>query len=64
LLSRLCAISRLLRRIEYEGAWYHIMNRARSREVIFPDDDAYTAFLTTLAEAVNVVGSCKRTFTA
>ena len=39
-------------RIEYEGAWYHVMNRGRAREVIFGDDDAYTAFLTTLAEAV------------
>ncbi len=39
-------------RIEYEGAWYHAMNRGRAREVIFPDDVAYAAFLTTLAEAV------------
>jgi len=28
------------------------MNRGRSREVIFPDDDAYAAFLNTLSEAV------------
>ncbi len=39
-------------RIEYEGAWYHVMNRGRARDIIFPDDGAYSTFLETLAEVV------------
>ncbi|ADH86488.1 transposase [Desulfurivibrio alkaliphilus] len=39
-------------RIEYEGAWYHVMNRGRGRCVTFPADEAYRAFLDTMAEAV------------
>jgi putative transposase len=38
-------------RIEYENAFYHVMNRVRGRQVIFHDDDYYQAFLDTLAEA-------------
>jgi len=38
-------------RIEYEGAWYHVMNRGRGRQVVFPRDNAYEAFLQTVAEA-------------
>jgi REP element-mobilizing transposase RayT len=38
-------------RIEYENAFYHVMNRGRGRQAIFPDDRYYQAFLETLAEA-------------
>ncbi|PWG61262.1 transposase [Spiribacter halobius] len=40
-------------RIEYEGAWYHVMNRGAGRRVTFPDGDAYQRFLDTLAETVD-----------
>lgn len=40
-------------RIEYEGALYHVMNRGRGRQEIFPDDQAYRVFLETVAEAVH-----------
>jgi hypothetical protein len=39
-------------RIEYEGAWYHVMNRGRARREIFPESGAHEAFLDTLAETV------------
>ncbi|MBL4867728.1 MAG: transposase, partial [Pseudomonadales bacterium] len=38
-------------RIEYENAYYHVMNRGRGRQKIFHGPDYYEAFLTTLAEA-------------
>lgn len=38
-------------RIEFEGAWYHVMNRGKAQQRTFPGDSAYTAFLDTLAEA-------------
>lgn len=38
-------------RIEYENAFYHVMNRGQGRQSIFPDDRYYQAFLETLAEA-------------
>jgi REP element-mobilizing transposase RayT len=38
-------------RIEYENAYYHVMNRGRARQTIFHDDDYFEAFLTTLSEA-------------
>jgi putative transposase len=38
-------------RIEYEGAYYHVMNRGRGRRLIFHDKRYYRAFLDTLAEA-------------
>ena len=38
-------------RIEYENAYYHVMNRGRSRQKIFYGKDYYDAFLATLAEA-------------
>ena len=31
-------------RIEFEGAWHHVMNRGRQREVIFRDPEDYKAF--------------------
>lgn len=38
-------------RIEYENAYYHVMNRGRDRQSIFYGDEYYEAFLATLAEA-------------
>jgi putative transposase len=38
-------------RIEYEGAWYHVMNRGRGRATTFPDERTYQVFLETVAEA-------------
>ncbi len=38
-------------RIEYENAYYHVMNRGRQRQRIFHDPLYYQAFLGTLAEA-------------
>ncbi len=38
-------------RIEYENAFYHVMNRGRARQTIFHDKDYYQIFLDTLAEA-------------
>lgn len=40
-------------RIEYEGAWYHVMNRGRARQTIFPGRGSYEAFLETVAEAAH-----------
>lgn len=37
-------------RIEYENAFYHVMNRGRARQTIFRDARYYQAFLDTLAE--------------
>jgi len=38
-------------RIEYEGAWYHVMNRGRARAAIFGGDEDYATFLDTLGAA-------------
>lgn len=38
-------------RIEYPGAWYHVMNRGLSRRTIFSDDDQRRHFLSLLADA-------------
>jgi REP element-mobilizing transposase RayT len=38
-------------RIEYEGAFHHVMNRGRARKTIFHDDGYFNAFLETLQEA-------------
>ena len=38
-------------RLEYEGAFHHVMNRGRNRQSIFHDSDYFEAFLTTLKEA-------------
>lgn len=37
-------------RIEYEGAWYHVMNRGAQHRTIFENDDHRQYFLTLLAE--------------
>ena len=38
-------------RIEYENAFYHLMNRGRERHTIFHGDEYYLCFLETLAQA-------------
>jgi putative transposase len=38
-------------RIEYPGAWYHVMNRGRRAEAIFSDDEDYKMFIEVLKEA-------------
>jgi putative transposase len=38
-------------RIEYENAFYHVMNRGRGRQIIFHGDEYFQAFLAALAEA-------------
>ncbi|HHJ18393.1 MAG TPA: hypothetical protein ENJ84_00960, partial [Gammaproteobacteria bacterium] len=38
-------------RLEYKGAFYHVMNRGRGRQRIFDTDDYYQAFLETVVEA-------------
>ena len=40
-------------RIEYPGAWYHVLNRGRSREGIFFRVKDYKKFLTLVSR-----GSC------
>ncbi len=37
-------------RIEYEGAFHHVMNRGRDSQTIYWDDEDYVVFLGTLAE--------------
>ena len=39
-------------RIEFEGAYYHVMNRGRRREAIFCGEKYYRCFTNTLSEAV------------
>lgn len=41
-------------RIQYPGAWYHVMNRGRRREVIFPAKEDYLAFIEVLKETVSL----------
>lgn len=38
-------------RIEYEGAWYHVINRGAARRAIFTTDEQRRYFLPLLAEA-------------
>ncbi len=50
-------------RIQYPGAWYHIMNRGRRREDIFSTNQDYIAFIEVLKETVslwntNIVAYC------
>ena len=37
-------------RIEYKGAFHHVMNRGRHNQSIYLEDKDYEVFLTTLAE--------------
>ena len=41
-------------RIEYPGAWYHIMNRGRRGEKVFSDGKDYETFLILLQEAAEI----------
>ena len=38
-------------RVEFPGAWYHVMNRGLNRNLIFFDSEGHQLFLDTLAEA-------------
>ena len=38
-------------RIEYPGAWYHVMNRGRRSEVTFPEYKDYSRFINLLIES-------------
>ena len=38
-------------RIQYDNAFYHVMNRGRGRMTIYPNENYYQAFLETLEEA-------------
>jgi len=38
-------------RIEYPGAWYHVMNRGRRSEKIFRDRHGYQVFIKLLEES-------------
>ncbi len=38
-------------RIEYENAYYHVMNRGQGRKCLFHDESYFKAFLQTLSEA-------------
>ena len=40
-------------RIEYEGAWYHVMNRGRRREQVFTEDEDYLLFMEMLRKWKN-----------
>ena len=37
-------------RLEYENAFYHVMNRGEGRQTIFPGDRYYQLFLDAIAE--------------
>jgi len=41
-------------RIEYPGAWYHVMNRGRRGENIFADNDDYETFIALLQETTEM----------
>ena len=43
-------------RIEYPGAWYHVMNRGRRGEDIFSDRKDYESFLVILQDASEMFG--------
>jgi putative transposase len=38
-------------RIEYENAFYHVMNRGRALQAIYHSDIYYEVFMATVAEA-------------
>jgi len=41
-------------RIQYPGAWYHVMNRGRRGEAVFSEARDYTAFIELIKEAVEM----------
>jgi hypothetical protein len=46
-------MARLLR-IEYEGAWYHVLNRGRRAEKIFFEKQDCRIFIELLEEALQI----------
>ena len=42
-------------RIEYEHAFYHVMNRGKGRQDIFCGDGYFQAFLDTVGERFNCI---------
>ena len=49
-------------RIEYENAFYHVINRGRKRQNIFYGEAYFRAFLATLAEAQQQFGCALRSY--
>ena len=45
-----------MRRIEYPGAFYHVMARGNRRETVFHDDEDRKFFLATLGEVCRMTG--------
>jgi REP element-mobilizing transposase RayT len=43
-------------RIEYPGAWYHVMNRGRRKDPIYFSDSDYELFMEVMGEAVKLFG--------
>ena len=43
-------------RIEYQGAWYHVMNRGAGRRVIYPTNAERAYFLALLGDLQNTFG--------
>ncbi|MGO9019699.1 MAG: transposase [Syntrophobacteraceae bacterium] len=41
-------------RIEFPGAWYHVMNRGRRRERVYEDEADYQRFIELLQEAAKL----------
>ena len=41
-------------RIEYEGAWYHVMNRGANRQTVFASERDRLAFLALLGEVSEI----------
>ena len=56
--GRMCSLRFMARsiRIEYPGAFYHVMARGNRREAIFKDDDDRRFFLKTLSDACGRTG--------
>ncbi len=49
-------------RIEYEGAWCHVMNRGNGRQRVFHGDEDYGLFLEKLARPVETFRVSLRAF--
>ena len=43
-------------RIQYKGAWYHVMNRGGAREKIFCSEQDHQTFLDLLGESIDLWG--------
>jgi hypothetical protein len=41
-------------RIEFPGAWRHVMNRGRRRECVYEEDADYLGFVALLQEAAGL----------